>query len=86
MTRHSGEGVVSTGSSAAAMLRLPAFTSTARRPPNSGTVCASSTSRDGVAVSTSPSMRTKANGSLGSSTDARTSASTRSRTSPASGP
>ena len=70
MTRHSLDGVATTISTAGAMLREPAFTSTARRPPNSGTVCASSTSRDGLAASSSPSMRTKANGSLGSSTDA----------------
>ena len=31
------------------MLRLPAFAQTARRPPNSGIVCASSTSRAGLA-------------------------------------
>src|SRR5450830_55325 len=86
MTRQSFDGAASTGSSAEEMLRLPALTSTARRPPNSGIVCASSTSRDGLAESSSPSMRTNANGSLGSSTAARTSASTRSRTSPASGP
>src|SRR5271169_209000 len=49
-------------------------------------VLASSTSRAGLPDSSSPSMRTKVNGSLGSSTEARTSASTRSRTRPASGP
>ena len=59
MTRQSFDGAASTGSSAAEMLRLPAFTSTARRPPNSGMVFASSTSRDGLAESSSPSMRTK---------------------------
>ena len=40
----------------------------ARRPPNSGTVMASSTRRDGSAASSSPSSRTSENGSLGSST------------------
>src|SRR5208282_2625393 len=68
------------------MLRLPAFTHAARRPPNSGMVCASSTRRPGLAASSSPSSRTSENGSLGSSTDALTSALTRSLTSPASGP
>jgi len=47
----------------------------ARRPPNSGTVIASSTSRDGSADSSSPSSRTSENGSLGSSTAEASSAS-----------
>src|SRR6476661_271779 len=86
MTRHSLEGALITGSTADAMFRPPALTSTARRPPNSGTVCASSMSRDGLPANSSPSMRASANGSLGSSTGARTSASTLSRTRPMSGP
>src|SRR5215510_7239963 len=86
MMRHSFDGVAMTGSTADAIFREPAFTKTARRPPKSGTVCASSTRRDGFPASSSPSMRTNVKGSLGSSTDARTRASTRSRTRPASGP
>src|SRR5262245_16469694 len=86
MTRHSLEGTSITVSTADTIFRPPAFTRTARRPPNSGTVCASSTSRDGLPANSSPSMRANANGSLGSSTDARTSASTLSRTRPMSGP
>ena len=45
--RQSVGGLATTASTAAAKFRLPALTQTARRPPNSGTVCASSTSRDG---------------------------------------
>ena len=58
----------------------------ARRPPNSGTVMASSTRREGSAASSSPSSRTSEKGSLGSSTAEAISASARSRTRPASGP
>src|SRR6202163_1665488 len=87
MTRQSGPGGdASRRSTAAVKLLGPAFTNTARRPPNSGTVWASSRSRSGVSASVSPSMSASANGSRGSSTAARTSASVRSRTSPASGP
>ena len=45
--RQSVGGLATTASTAAAKLRLPALTRRARRPPNSGTVCASSTRRDG---------------------------------------
>ena len=68
-----------------AKLREPARTRMARRPPNSGIVMASSTSRDGSADSSSPSSRTSEKGSLGSSTADAISASARSRTRPASG-
>src|SRR5439155_21549247 len=85
-TRQSGAAVGSSASTAATKLRPPAFTQTARRPPNSGIVLASSARRDGSPASSSPSSRTSENGSAGSSTDARISASARSRTSPASGP
>src|SRR5438093_2195941 len=68
------------------MLRDPALTQTARRPPNSGTVFASSTSRVGSAARSLPSRRASENGSLTSSTEARISASARSRTRPESGP
>ena len=84
--RQSVGGLATTASTAAAKFRLPALTQTARRPPNSGTVCASSTSRDGSDASASPSMRTSANGSFGSSTDALMIFSARSCTRPASGP
>ena len=46
------------------MLRLPARTRIARRPPNSGMVVASSISRAGSDASVSPSSRTSANGSV----------------------
>ena len=63
----------------------PAFTQTARRPPNSGMVCASSTSRTArprdLRLRAGPRERI-----VGSSTDALTMALTRSLTSPASGP
>src|SRR5262245_30048343 len=58
----------------------------ARRPPNSGTVRTSSISRAGSPATSSPSSRTMANGSRGSSTLARMIVSVRSRTSPRSGP
>jgi len=54
------------------MLRLPALSHTARRPPNSGMVCASSTRRVGSAATASPSRRASANGSFTSSTEALT--------------
>ena len=54
------------------MLRLVGFTQMARRPPNSGMVLASSTSRNGLPERSSPSMRTSENGSSGLSTEART--------------
>jgi len=85
-TRHSQAGRARSSSTAGAMLRLPAFTHTARRPPNSGMVCASSTSRPGWEETSSPSSRTREKGSAGSSTDAAITAFTRSLTSPASGP
>jgi hypothetical protein len=68
--RQSVGGLATTASTAAAKFRPPALTQTARRPPNNGTVCASSTRRDGSDASASPSMRTSANGSFGSSTEA----------------
>ena len=46
-TRHSFGAAPSRISTAGARLRAPALTQTARRPPNSGIVLASSTSRDG---------------------------------------
>src|SRR5712675_2072072 len=86
-TRQSAAGgAASSASTAAVKLRPPALTQTARRPPNSGNVWASSTRRLGSSASASPSSRASPNGSAGSSTAALTSASTRSRTSPASGP
>jgi hypothetical protein len=85
-TRQSGDVQAIRVSTAGAMLRPPAFTHTARRPPNSGIVLASSTRRVGSPDRSSPSMRTSWNGSLGSSTALLISASARSRTSPASGP
>ncbi len=48
-----------------AKLREPARTRIARRPPNSGTVRASSTSRDGSADSSSPSSFTMREGIVG---------------------
>ena len=85
-TRQSADGAAISASTAGAMLRAPALTHTARLPPNSGMVLASSTSRIGSPDSSSPSRRTSENGSCGSSTEARMIASARSRTSPASGP
>jgi hypothetical protein len=84
--RQSVGGEATTASTAAAKLRLPALTQTARLPPNSGTVCASSTRRDGSEASASPSIRTSANGSLVSSTDKSMILFARSCTRPASGP
>ena len=80
-------GVISASvSTPPAKLRPPALTRMARRPPNSGTVIASSTSREGSAARSSPSSRTSENGSLMSSTAEAISASARSRTRPASAP
>jgi hypothetical protein len=84
--RQSFSGVSASVSTPLAKLREPARTRMARRPPNSGTVIASSTSRDGSADNSSPSSFTSEKGSLGSSTADANSASARSRTSPASGP
>src|SRR5580700_1083211 len=86
ITRHSLSRISSRASTAGAILRLPALTHTARRPASSGIVCASSTRREGSAVTSSPSSRASANGSLGSSTDSLTRTFTRSLTNPASGP
>ena len=58
-------GAASTRSTAGVRLRPPALTQTARRPPNSGTVWASSTSRSGSSASASPSMRASENGIAG---------------------
>src|SRR6187397_1673554 len=69
--RHSVNGAAMTVSTAGAIFRDSAFTKTARRPPNSGTVWASSTKREGLVASSSPSIRTNVKGSAGSSTDAR---------------
>src|SRR4051812_34539431 len=85
-TRQSFGGDASKASTAGAMLRPPAFTQTARRPPNSGIVFASSTSRPASPERSSPSSRTSEKGSSGSSTEALMIFSARSRTSPASAP
>src|SRR5271170_2535411 len=79
-------GAARTRSTEAVKLRPPAFTHTARRPPNRGTVWASSTSRSGSSASASPSMRASAKGSCGSSTAAAMRVSVRSCTNPWSGP
>src|ERR1700722_324492 len=86
MRQSAAGGAASTRSTAGVKLRPPALTHTARRPPNSGTVWGSSTSRSGSSASASPSMRASAKGSRGSSTAPATSASMRSRTRPVSGP
>jgi len=56
-TRQSGDVAAMSASTAGAKLRLPALTQTARRPPNSGMVLASSTRRVGSPASSSPSSR-----------------------------
>src|SRR5258707_856616 len=84
--RQSFSGISASVSIPPAKLREPARTRMARRPPNSGTVIASSTSREGSADSSSPSSRTSEKGSLGSSTADANKAAARSRTRPASGP
>src|ERR1700694_4614934 len=66
--RQSFSGVSASVSTPLAKLREPARTRMARRPPNSGTVIASSTSRDGSAESSSPSRLTSENGPLGGGT------------------
>src|SRR4051812_8879853 len=85
-TRQSGEAAAASAWTAGRKLRLPPRTQTARRPPKSGMVLASSTRCVGLAARSSPSRRASENGSLGSSTDARISFSARSRTRPTSGP
>ena len=75
--RQSFRGCSASVSTPLAKLREPARTRMARRPPNSGIVIASSTSRDGSAESSSPSSRTSEKGSLGSSTAEASSASAR---------
>src|ERR1700720_2446019 len=85
-TRHSIAGSASSASTPGTIFPPPACPQTARRPPNSGMVCASSPSRVGSALKSSASSRASANGSLTSSTDALIRVLTRSLTRPASGP